>query len=102
MNTNWLLDNSDTPIKYILTREKTYIEKFLENYEVRYWLSQLRPRWENTDLGEILRTKDALHIACSVYTDSDYLITTDKQLFNLKLDDIRIINPLTFINELEE
>jgi predicted nucleic acid-binding protein len=49
-----------------------------------------------------IRTKDALHIACSVYTNSDYLITTDKQLFNLKLDDIRIINPLTFINELEE
>jgi predicted nucleic acid-binding protein len=48
-----------------------------------------------------IRTKDALHIACSVYTHSDYFITTDKQLFNLKLDDIKIINPLTFINELE-
>ena len=46
-----------------------------------------------------IRTKDALHIACSVYTNSDYLITTDKQLFNLKLKDIRIINPLAFLNE---
>ena len=49
-----------------------------------------------------IRTKDTLHIACSVYTNSDYLITTDKQLFNLRLNDIKIINPLTFINELEE
>ena len=49
-----------------------------------------------------IRTKDALHIACSVYTNSDYLITTDKQLFNLKFDDIKIINPLTFLNEIEE
>jgi predicted nucleic acid-binding protein len=49
-----------------------------------------------------IRTKDALHIACSVYTQSDYFITTDKQLFNLKLDEIKIINPLTFLNELEE
>jgi predicted nucleic acid-binding protein len=49
-----------------------------------------------------IRTKDALHIACSVYTKSSYLITTDKQLYNLRLDDIRIINPLTFLNELEE
>ncbi|MCL2206432.1 MAG: PIN domain-containing protein [Treponema sp.] len=48
-----------------------------------------------------VRTKDALHIACSVYTDSDYLITTDKHLFNLKLDDIRIISPLAFLNEVE-
>jgi predicted nucleic acid-binding protein len=49
-----------------------------------------------------IRTKDALHIACSVYTNSDYLITTDKKLFNLQLDNIRIINPLVFLNEVEE
>ena len=48
-----------------------------------------------------IRTKDALHIACSVFTKSDYLITTDKQLFNLDLNDIKIINPLVFLNELE-
>jgi hypothetical protein len=28
--------------------------------------------------------KDALHIACSVYLKSDYLITVDKQLYNLR------------------
>ena len=49
-----------------------------------------------------IRTKDALHIACSVYTNSDYFITTDKQLYNLRLDGIKIINPLTFLNEVEE
>ena len=49
-----------------------------------------------------IRAKDALHIACGVYTHSDYFITTDKQLFNLKLEDIRIINPLTFLSEVEE
>jgi predicted nucleic acid-binding protein len=49
-----------------------------------------------------VRTKDALHIACAVNTKSDYLITTDKHLFNLKLNDIRIINPVMFLNETEE
>jgi len=49
-----------------------------------------------------IRTKDALHIACSVYANSDFFITTDKQLFNLRLNEIRIVNPLTFLNELEE
>jgi predicted nucleic acid-binding protein len=48
-----------------------------------------------------IRTKDAPHIACGVYTESDYFITTDKQLTKLKLDEIKIINPLSFINELE-
>jgi predicted nucleic acid-binding protein len=49
-----------------------------------------------------IRTKDALHIACSVYTKTDYLIIVDRQLYNLKLNEIKIVNPLTFINELEE
>jgi hypothetical protein len=49
-----------------------------------------------------IRTKDALHIACSVYSKSDYFITVDKQLYNLRLREINIVNPLTFINELEE
>ena len=49
-----------------------------------------------------IRTKDALHIACAVYSNSDFLITTDKQLFNRKLNDIKIINPLVFLNEVEK
>ena len=49
-----------------------------------------------------IRTKDALHIACSVYAHSDYFITTDRQLFKLTLDKIKIVNPLSFINTLEE
>ena len=49
-----------------------------------------------------IRTKDALHIACGVYAESDYFVTTDKHLFSLGLDDIRIVNPLTFLNETEE
>ena len=49
-----------------------------------------------------IRTKDALHIACSVFTHCNYFITVDRQLFNLNLSEIKIINPLNFINALEE
>ena len=49
-----------------------------------------------------IRTKDALHIACSVYTKSNFFITTDRQLFNLRLNDIKIINPMAFFNEKEQ
>ncbi|MCL2441253.1 MAG: PIN domain-containing protein [Treponema sp.] len=49
-----------------------------------------------------IRTKDALHIACSIYTKSDYLITTDRHLYNLNFNNIRIINPLSFLNEVED
>jgi predicted nucleic acid-binding protein len=46
-----------------------------------------------------IKTKDALHIACSVYSNADYLITTDKRLYTTKFKEIKIVNPLTFINE---
>jgi hypothetical protein len=49
--------------------------------------------------GMQIRVKDALHIACAVYAHADYFITTDRKLLNTKIDDVRILNPLTFINE---
>jgi hypothetical protein len=58
MNKDWLLDNSDIPIKYILTKDKIYIEKFIKNNEVQYWLSQLKQRSDNAELGEIHGSHD--------------------------------------------
>jgi len=49
-----------------------------------------------------IRTKDALHIVCSVFMRCDYVITVDRQLFNLSLNESKIINPMNFINELDE
>ncbi|MDR0581896.1 MAG: hypothetical protein LBG31_02915 [Prevotellaceae bacterium] len=46
-----------------------------------------------------IKTKDALHIACSVYSNVDYLITTDRKLYTTKLKEVKIVNPLTFLNE---
>lgn len=48
-----------------------------------------------------VKTKDALHIACAVYSNSEYFITTDKKLLNLKLNDIKICSPIEFINDME-
>ncbi len=48
-----------------------------------------------------IKPKDALHIACAIYTESEYFITTDKKLLNKCIDGIKIINPIDFIRELE-
>lgn len=48
-----------------------------------------------------VKTKDALHIACAVYSNSEYFITTDKRLLNLKLKEIKICSPIEFINDME-
>ena len=47
-----------------------------------------------------IKVKDALHIACAVDANADLFITTDKKLINTVISEIRVVNPLTIINEL--
>ena len=46
-----------------------------------------------------LRAKDVLHIASAIYCSCDCFITTDKKILNKSIDDIAIVNPLTFVQE---
>ena len=47
-----------------------------------------------------IKVKDALHIACAVEANADFFITTDKKLINTVIPEIRVINPLMVIDEL--
>jgi predicted nucleic acid-binding protein len=54
-----------------------------------------------------LRSKDALHIACAIESAADYFITTDDLLIKkaqglFDVREIRVINPLDFIDCLGE
>ena len=44
-----------------------------------------------------LRLKDSLHLACAIFSNADYFITTDKGILNKKINEIKIINPVDFI-----
>ncbi|GHU80089.1 hypothetical protein FACS1894191_4480 [Clostridia bacterium] len=50
------------------------------------------------------KAKDALHTACAVDAKADYFITTDDGILKRadKVKEIKIINPLIFVSELEE
>jgi len=47
-----------------------------------------------------IKVKDALHIACAVEAKADFFITTDKKLINTVIPEIKVINPLMVIDEL--
>lgn len=49
-----------------------------------------------------IKTYDALHIACAVSASCDFYLTTDKKLLNTPIKEIKIISPITFVNEMEE
>lgn len=48
-----------------------------------------------------IKTYDALHISCAVAAKCKYYLTTDKKLLNTPLSEIRIVNPIIFVYELE-
>ena len=56
--------------------------------------------------AEIMSTgvkyKDACHVASAVLAGCDYLITTDKRLLKYRSEKIRLINPIQFVDEMEE
>ena len=48
-----------------------------------------------------IHTMDALHIACAIKACCRFFLTTDKKLLNKRVEDITILNPLSFVQEKE-
>ena len=46
-----------------------------------------------------VKMKDAYHIACAIEANCDYLITTDKRMLKYPTQEVKIINPINFIQE---
>jgi predicted nucleic acid-binding protein len=50
---------------------------------------------ENTGVKKF----DALHTACAIISECDCLVTVDKRLLKYQSPDIKIINPIDFVDE---
>jgi predicted nucleic acid-binding protein len=50
---------------------------------------------------EIMKTgikeKDSRHVACALYAECDYFLTTDKRLLKYQTDRIKMVNPIDFV-----
>lgn len=61
------------------------------------------------EIGEIAETikdtgvkdMDALHVACAIFSESDYFITTDDRLLKYQTEKIEIVTPGEFIRRME-
>ena len=55
--------------------------------------------------GEIMKTgiktKDALHVSCSIAGKANYFVTTDIRVLKYSSDEVKIINPIDLITILE-
>jgi predicted nucleic acid-binding protein len=44
-----------------------------------------------------VKLKDAFHLACAIFAECDYFITTDKRLLKYQDNRINLVNPIEFI-----
>lgn len=49
-----------------------------------------------------IKSKDALHVACTIIGGANYFLSTDIRLLKYKTDEIKMLNPIEFLNELED
>jgi|GEM_PF-602729 len=58
VNQKWLLENADFPIKYIVTKDDSFIPPLLQNVEVKAWLERLTDRAMCGDLSAMHGSHD--------------------------------------------
>lgn len=95
------LENSQNPN----LERKIAINKFISHYSSNYVSAQNADKIKQ--LSQVImksgvKWKDATHIACAIYAKCEYFITTDKRLLNYQTNELSILNPLHFIELIEE
>jgi len=49
-----------------------------------------------------LKQVDASHIACAIFEQADYFITTDYKVLKKNITEIKVVNPITFLQEYKD
>lgn len=96
-----IYENSQNPYDI----RKVSISSFIEENAIEYVAEDC-----GKDIGslahEIMETgikeKDAIHVACAILSSCDYFISTDRRLLKYKTDRIKMVNPIDFVQILED
>lgn len=101
---SYMLDYENSKNQDVMKRNsiKSYQDKFC-----KYYVPFERAECLQDKITEIMSDgityKDAVHVACAVYAECDYFLTTDIRLQRrYRGTEIKIVNPLEFIRIVEE
>ena len=85
--------------------KRTDIQAFIDAY-AKVFVSENADKEVRKLAAEIMESgvklMDACHIACAILADCDVFFSTDRRLLKYRTDAVRIMNPATFIIELED
>ena len=86
------------------SRQRDSVDLFIKTYRTAYvgveCAEQLKILADEI-IADGIKQKDAYHIACAIFADCDYFLTVDKRLLNFTSDKIKILNPVNFLEVLE-
>lgn len=96
-----IAENSANPFEM----KKTDIQNFIDSYTHTYVSENFKDQIKKI-AKEIMVTgvklMDACHVASAILAGCCYFITTDTRLLKYKSEKIKLLNPLSFILEVEE
>lgn len=87
-----------------LMQKRRTIEDFM-NVNESYYVGDER----DEDIAKIaesiiqtgVKEKDAFHVACAIFSECDYFITTDDRLLKYQTNQLSLVTPCEFIRRLE-
>lgn len=86
------------------TQKRQTIEDFMNSNE-SYYVGSERDEVIAKIAEPIMQTgikeKDAFHVACAIYAQCDYFITTDDRLLRYQTEQIHLVTPGEFIRRME-
>ena len=56
----------------------------------------------NEIINSGVKVKDAIHVACAILGKADVFLSTDIRLLKFQTNEIRMMNPTTFLSEMED
>lgn len=93
-------ENSQNPFKI----RKDTISHFFNNAVL--YISEDNSKEIQDKAADIMKTgikaKDAIHLACAIFGKCDIFLSTDIKLLKYKTNEIALMNPTTFVSEMED
>ena len=100
--TSYILHYENNQKKEISKKEQ--IEKFFKNHRTIYIGVEFAEKLQEK-VSKIMSTgikeKESYHVASAILSKSDYFITVDDRLLKYQSNEIKLVNPIQFVNILE-
>lgn len=100
--TSYILEYENEKNRFL--QKKQTIADFMdanESYYVGYERDEAIAKIAEPIIQTGIKEKDAFHVACAIFAQCDYFVTTDDRLLKFKSDQIPLVTPGEFIRRLE-